>query len=186
MTIPFAWLMKLGLKERAAKLFGWLVPLALGIALVAVLWGRGERYRADAIEARGALVAQVSEYRATYREAYRRAMMAALVEDARTQRAKEKADASYHARLEGDAMRAAAYAAANRCVRAEGRADPGAAGGADLPGTGAASRQPQGAGDLAELVGITRADLDVCTVNSRRLENAVGWGADYTAGSENR
>lgn len=182
--IPVNWLLKLGLGEKAARLFGWLIPALLVFALCAALWARSEHFRAEAEAAENRLTRQVAEYRDAYRRAFATAWAQKQAEEARTRKAKEKADAAYIDALEDDRDRAAAYAAANRCVRAKAdRPDQGAAGATDLPGAGGLAAQPQGAGDLAELVGITPADFNACTVNSRRLENAVSWGREYEAGA---
>lgn len=179
MSIIIGWLVRMGLSQRVAGWVGRLIPLALVFALCGALWVRGEHFKAEAATEHAGRIEDRTKWREAFVAAFVKAWVAKTAEETRTRIAKEKADAIYLEKVEGDRDRAAAYAAANRCVRAATGNDQGRAGRADLPGPGAAAEQPKGAGDLAELVGISRADLDVCTVNSRRLENAVTWAQDY-------
>ena len=74
--------------------------------------------------------------------------------------------------MASDRRRADDYAIRNRVRR---QAAPGPTSNPDLPETGPAAQGDNGPGDVAELVGITRADFDICTVNSRRLANVHDW-----------
>ncbi len=86
---------------------------------------------------------------------------------------KEQADAKLE--LAADRGRDAAdrYAAANRCVRAEASGRGGER--ADLSRPAAAPQEPGWGSAAADLVGVSRADFDACTVNTIRLGNAVEW-----------
>lgn len=87
-----------------------------------------------------------------------------------------KLDAAYRA--------GAAYAAAHRLRGPGCPADPvrGEAGRSDLPVPGAGAAQPDRPGGPAELVAVSRADLDRCTVIATRLLDARDWNAQREAG----
>lgn len=167
----------LGLREATARLLAVLLGAGLVIALCGALWARGEHFRAEAAEARGALKDQVATYRETYDRTFREHFAAKLAEEARTRHIKEKADADYfEAQL--DALHAgAAYAARNQCVRGPAGADPGAAGAGDLPAAAGSSALDHGPAGPAELgIWIDQADFARCTNTAVRLGNAHWWG----------
>lgn len=167
----------LGLREATARLLAVLLGAGLVLALCGALWARGEHFRAEAAEARGALKDQVATYRETYNRTFREHFAAKLAEEARTRGIKEQADADYFDATLAGRDRAAAYAAGNQCVRREGGADPGAAGAGDLPGTAGAAALDHGPAAAEQLgVWISRDDFDRCTANSLRVINAHAWG----------
>jgi hypothetical protein len=179
-------LTKLGVSGRAASIGSWVLAIAIAVAVVAVLWARGEGYRADAADAKQQASAQIEEYREAYLDAFKIAWGKKIAAEKRDQQAKEKADEAYIEELEGGLARANAYAAGNRCVRIENRADPGSAGGTGMPGPTAAPPKPDRATGTAELVGITRRDFDLCAAAGLRLRNAHAWAQDYPTAAEGR
>ncbi len=71
------------------------------------------------------------------------------------------------------------YRRANQCVRFT----PAKGGGQrpDLPRPVPVAGQPESEGENAELVGVTTASFNACTVNSLDLANAQSWAADMVA-----
>ncbi len=183
-------LTKIGLARRPATWASWLLFAIIVIAIAAGLWARGDHYRAKAIEAeRDAdrrMTAQIDKYHAAYRDAFERAWTDKLAQETRDRAAKEKADEDYIDELESGLARANAYAASNRCVRTEDRADPGSGSRAGVPRPAAAPAQPDSTTGAAELVGITRRDFDLCTAAGLRLGNAHIWAQDYPAPIDSR
>lgn len=104
-------------------------------------------------------------------EAYAKANKA-RVETANLKR-KERSDEALFTARTADRARTDQFIAANRvrCQAAEGPR-----GNADLPPTPTAAEVDHRPSGVAELAAVAPKDLHICTVNSRRVQNAHEWG----------
>lgn len=195
--------MPVALTPAGLRLMGGLALLLV----LAGLWARGEHYRgqrdvlrdwkAEVIQAaRDAahhpklgekhvarqvrlLGAAVDQVRAAMDKARADQLARVREQERRDEKNRRTHDAILPQRLDEARRRAADYAGRNG-VR--GRSDPPGfdrvdSGEAGLPEPSFGTAQPDGAGDDAELVAITRGDLDACTVNTVRLLDAQAWNA---------
>jgi hypothetical protein len=142
------------------------------VALSAWLWWGKSRAIDQRDEAMAAKAAQIEEYRRAYRETFTLHMIAKQAEDARQRANTEKADAVTEANRRAALAAADNYAGRMRC---EPQADQGAARGSDMSGSPADPRGSETGRATADMVAITRADLDACTLNSADLQTAVVW-----------
>lgn len=159
--------------SRAAQI--GLGALVLAV-LVGALWLRGNSYRNQRDEARVALTEQVAEYRRVYNETFARHFAAKIAEDARLQSLKTEADNATAPLRQAALDDATRYRDAHRCVLAPAaRTDPGGAvtSGLSSPATDPGSAAQPAA--PAELVGITTADHDACSLNTADLWVAYRW-----------
>lgn len=130
--------------------------------------------KSKAIEQRDAWIIAFDKQKAAYiaaqKEAEANAIAAKLAQEAKDEQRRKDADNALKQDMADDRRRADAYANRMRC-----QAPRSAPSGANLPSATEAPQVDNGPGDFAELVGITRTDFNVCTVNSRRLQNAHDW-----------
>lgn len=130
--------------------------------------------KSKAIEQRDAWIVAFDKQKAAYiaaqKAAEAKAIAAKLAQEAKDEQRRKDADNALKQDMLDDRRRTDAYASRMRY-----KAPRSAPSGTDLPSTPEATSISDGPGDFAELVGITRTDLDLCTVNSRRLQNAHDW-----------
>lgn len=164
-----------------SKIFG---GLSIALALMCGLfWMRGNawehaagRWKETAGQWKGAYEAQEAAYRAAQDAAKAKALRLKLEQEERDERNRKDHDNALQNTLADDRRRTDDYARAHRVPR-QAPSDLGPAGGTDLPQPAFGAAQPDGAGGDAELVAISADDLRICTVNSRRLQNAHDWDA---------
>lgn len=141
-------------------------------------WQRAEDWQTAAMAWKQAHHAQEAAYRAAQDAAKAKAMRLKLEQEQRDERNRRNHDEALQQAAADDRRRTDAYAARNR-LSGQAASDLGPSGGADLPRPAFGAEEPVGAGSDA-FVAISRADLDICAVNSRRLQNAHDW---YVSGS---
>jgi hypothetical protein len=163
-----------------SKIFGGL-SIALTL-LCGILWARGnawenaaERWKETAGQWKGAYDAQEAAYRAAQDAAKAKALRLKLEQEQRDERNREKHNEALDHALADDRRRTDAYAQRNR-VQRQAASDLGPAGGTDLPRPSFGAAVDNGSGDDA-VVAIPERDLMICTLNSRRLQNAHDWDA---------
>jgi hypothetical protein len=120
----------------------------------------------------------LDKVRLTMAEVKAKALADKMAADERNEQRRRNADHAYDAAITESRRRTDDYAR-DHIVR--GKSDPPSANRGnyrvgDLPEPTFGSSGAEDAGDDA-LVAITRADLDICTVNSERLKAAVEWAA---------
>ena len=171
----------LGLARKALQaLLGLVARYPLQCALVASLCLSGWLWmgRRDAIAERERQVASLERQVTAWKDANAKAREWALAEkklrEARARANKERTDANERTLTTASLSAADRYARANKCVRAESpdRLGP------DLPGPAPDPQGPVGDDPEPDLVGISRADLDACTVIHSRLTVAREWALD--------
>jgi hypothetical protein len=111
-------------------------------------------------------------YIAAQKQAEAKAIAAKLAQEAKDEQRRKDADNALKQDMADDRRRADDYANAHRLRREAPRSAPSVP---DLPSPAETASIDHRPSDVAELVGITRADLEICTVNSRRLLNAHDW-----------
>lgn len=167
------------LREAATAAFRWITAspthmliFALCVSLAGNFWLY--RGKAKAIEQRDAwhlaFDKQKAAYIAAQREAEAKAIAAKLAQEAKDEQRRKTADEHLKQDLADDRRRTDDYARRMRY-----QAPRSAPSGTDLPSGTEAPQVADRSSDVAELVGITRTDLEICTVNSRRLLNAHDW-----------
>lgn len=142
-----------------------------------VAWFEGKR--ADTAETN--LVAEKASHEVTkvqYRQAQRDATVIAVqlktATEARDKARKERADAQLAQDRTADRRSADLYKRAHS-VQSYCSTAGGARGDADRGGPGAPTQVADRPGGTSELVVVGHRDFDICTVNSRRLQNARDW-----------
>lgn len=159
-----------GLLWAYARQYPWQTALIISLCLSGWLW----RGKAKAIEQRDAwhlaFDKQKAAYIAAQREAEAKAIAAKLAQEAKDEQRRKDADNALKQDLADDRRRADVYAGRMRC-----QAPRSAPSGANLSSAPEAPQVVAGPGVTTELVGITRDDFDICTINSRRLQNAHDW-----------
>lgn len=163
--------------------------LVLGI-LLTFLWGRAgwnsaERWETVAGIEKNARETLEAAYRTASDTARANALAAKTAQEQRDERNRENHDHAYRESLTDARRRTDAYARAHR-VSGQATTDLGSSGGPDLPRPAFGAQEPDGAGDATVMVAISRADLDICTENSTRLQNAHDWHEAGTAESPAR
>lgn len=168
-TIPL-WLPKL-LRSRWTH-YAVLV-LVCGLLLV-----RGNHYERDrdawkdtAGRWESAQQAQEAAYVAAQAAAKVKAIAAVLATETKYKEIADAAQSRHTASLDAALQRAGTYAAVNRVRRAQ--AAPGAGGRSAAATPHDSPSRDDRSGREAELVAITRRDLDVCTINTARLDTIV-------------
>lgn len=157
-----------------AKIYG-------GIAIAAITFGAVQTVRIEGLRiwplkiegyaaANARLTAEKAAYIAAQREAEAKAIAAKLAQEAKDEQRRKTADEHLKQDLADDRRRTDDYARRMRY-----QAPRSAPSGTDLPSGTEAPQVADRSSDVAELVGITRTDLEICTVNSRRLLNAHDW-----------
>lgn len=146
----------------------------LVVALCVALWARGNHYRGQRDEARTALKDQVAEYRRVYAETFAKQWAAKMAEDTRRTNVKTEADNATEPARKSALASADAYAAAHRVQPRQ--ADPGNAQGGNLSRAPAAAQRPAEPATGTDMVAISRADFDACTLNTADLNIAYQWG----------
>lgn len=126
------------------------------------------RYMGDAIK----------QVRAAQAQAKAEALAAKEAADRRNRERKDQSDDNLKAVLSDSRRRADNYARAHRVPRKRSPEIGDRRIEADMPRPAFGPGEPQGAGGEADMVAISRADFDTCTVNTERLENAVKWAAE--------
>jgi len=164
------------LREAATGLLCLIRTYPLQAALIASMCLSGWLWhgKSKAIEQRDAwhfaFDKQKAAYTAAQQEAEAKAIAAKQAQEAKDEQRRKDADNALKQDLADDSRRADVYAGRMRC-----QAPRSAPSGANLSSAPEAPQVVAGPGAVAELVGITRTDLDICTVNSRRLLNAHDW-----------
>lgn len=166
------------LREAATGLLCLIRTYPLQAALIASMCLSGWLWhgKSKAIEQRDAwhlaFDAQKAAYIAAQKQAEAKAIAAKLAQEAKDEQRRKDADNALKQDLADDRRRADDYANAHRLRREAPRSAPSVP---DLPSPAETASIDHRPSDVAELVGITRADLEICTVNSRRLLNAHDW-----------
>jgi hypothetical protein len=163
----------------------WLLPalksrwLHMGLLALAcaLLWVRGSHYRDDRDQWKLAFNNQKAAYVAAQEAAKAKAIAAKLaVEAAYSAKAKE-ADHVYQTALDRAKRASDAYVARMRTQGARG-----ASGGTAAPAQSDGPESPDRPGSDAELVAVTRDDLEIMVENSVRLKAAHDWATTLNVG----
>lgn len=180
--MPFFLLKLLGigkwLKQALGTLLGLIRTYPREASIIALLLALAWTWhgKSKAIEQRDAwhlaFDKQKAAYIAAQREAEAKAIAAKLAQEAKDEQRRKDADNALKQALADDRRRTDDYARRMRY-----QAPRSAPSGTDLPSTAKTPEVDHRSSGVAELVGITRADLEICTVNSRRLLNAHDWAA---------
>lgn len=164
------------LREAATGLFSAVRTYPREAAIVALLLALAWTWhgKSKAIEqrdvARAEVVSQRYKFEQAQQEAEAKAIAAKLAQEAKDEQRRKDADNALKQDLADDRRRADVYAGRMRC-----QAPRSAPSGANLSSAPEAPQVVAGPGVTTELVGITRDDFDICTINSRRLQNAHDW-----------
>lgn len=151
-------------------------PLRLALIVLLCLsgwlwWGKNRAIE-QRDEARAALARQIEAYRAAHDIAVAAHTARKQAEDARLAALKEKTDAVAKANRLAALAAARNYAERMRC---ESKAGEGVAGRADLSGAATDAGRAEARRAAAELVAVSRADIEACTLNTANLQAAVDW-----------
>lgn len=157
--------------------YPWQAALVLALAFAAWQW-HGKGRALAALEAEQlAHAGQIEAYRAAYARALAEHNALKLAEEARTAAIKDKADAVTPLRRESALAASQRYSDDNR-VRECPESDSGPAGGADLSGPAAVAGSAATGREAAAMVAVSRAAVDICTLNSADLQTAVEWARE--------
>ena len=172
-----------GLLKRLTAAFAWatastahLLIVALCVSILGNAWlfrGR-QAARVSAAKWEIAYDKQKTAYELAQKQATAEALSVKLAQEAKDEQRKKDADYALKLDMAHDRRRADDYAASH-WVRYQAPRDPSSS--ADLPETPAIAEVDHGPGDTAFVDGIaiSRVDFEICTVNSRRLDNAHNW-----------
>lgn len=181
--LPWPLRLLVGAKQALGTLLGLIRTYPREAAIIALMCLSGWLWRGwNAQEAKTAIqhTGWVNEirlrnddrkaYQDAQREAEAKAIAAKLAQEAKDEQRRKTADEHLKQDLADDRRRTDDYARRMRY-----QAPRSAPSGTDLPSGTEAPQVADRSSDVAELVGITRTDLEICTVNSRRLLNAHDW-----------
>lgn len=145
----------------------WALCAALA-ALCGLLWHERD------IKARQVahLTAQAAEFRAAQVEAGRLAQEALHHQEAVYQAKAQDADHAYQTQLAAAQSAADRYIAGHRVRSSAGQSD---AGSAIASPQGSSAKGSDGPGTAPDMVAVTAGDIQVCTVNTERLEAVRDW-----------
>lgn len=152
--------------------------------LVPLLCGAVALFTAHGWHGETRLVEQLRAQAAQFAEAQKRAgelaQEALHHQEALYQQKAKEADDAYHSSLASADARAAAYIAAHRIdrVRPGGASSAGATA---SPAQSAGTQGGDGPGAAADLVAVTPADIEVCTINTKRLQAVRDWALSLNA-----
>lgn len=172
-----------GLLPRAIEAAGALLGVvrrnpwqaALIVAVLALGWTW--HGKSKAIGQRDAARAQVALWKDANAKATAWAKAEAARKDQLAETAKDNANAALKPSLAAGQAATARYADSHRCLRAADSRGVNA----DLPRPVPVAGQPSRDGGPDD-VAVTRRDLDICTANTLRLDNAVNvWAAEMVA-----
>jgi hypothetical protein len=162
----------------------WVTGSATHLLIVAfagaLLWGAIERRSAQdqgrrADTAENGRKADRRAYETAQAAATAQARAAKLAEDTRLSTLKDAADHATQPAHSAALDSADRYAASHRVLRCDGAPARGASGGTDLPGATPAPGSANASAAPSDMVAISRADLNACSLNTADLGVAYGW-----------
>jgi len=149
--------------------FGLSIAAAVAVfGLIVASWHYRSAYHAERTLRR----ADRAAYTQAQAEATRIAREALLHQEHIYVTKAQETDHAYQAKLTDADRRARAYIGANR-VR--GQAAPGVASGAIASAQGSGAQGGERSGAAPDMVAVTAGDIQVCTINTTRLEAARKW-----------
>jgi hypothetical protein len=118
---------------------------------------------------------QAAQFKAAQAQAAIIAQQALAHEQAAYQLKASEADNAYRKSLANAGASAARYIAAHRIDGMRAASDPRSTGNAIASAQGSAAKSSDGTGATSDMVAVKASDIDVCTINTERLQAVHDW-----------